>query len=55
MTSGARCRRYEPPARRHVVVLLTPDRSGAIVDEPSTVSWPLDVIRRSSPAVRGLE
>lgn len=37
---------YGPPARRHVVVLLTPELSGDIVDEPSTVSLPLDAVTK---------
>ena len=41
---------YGPPARRHVVVLLTPEVSGAIVDEPSTVSLPIDAVKKVAPA-----
>lgn len=41
---------YGPPARRHVVVLLTPEVSGAIVDEPSTVSMPIDAVKKVAPA-----
>lgn len=41
---------YGPPARRHVVVLLTPELSGAIVDEPSTVSTPIDSVKKIAPA-----
>ena len=41
---------YGPPARRHVVVLLTPEVSGAIVDEPSTVSMPIDSVKKVAPA-----
>lgn len=41
---------YGPPARRHVVVLLTPEISGAIVDEPSTVSMPIDAVKKVAPA-----
>jgi len=37
---------YGPPARRHVVVLLTPELSGDIVDEPSTVSVPFDAVTK---------
>jgi hypothetical protein len=36
--------------RRHVVVLLTPELSGDIVDEPSTVSMPLDAVKKVAPA-----
>lgn len=41
---------YGPSARRHVVVLLTPELSGAIVDEPSTVAIPLDSVKKAAPA-----
>jgi hypothetical protein len=41
---------YGPPARRHVVVLLTSELSGAIVDEPSTVSMPIDTVKKVAPA-----
>jgi hypothetical protein len=41
---------YGPPARRHVVVLLTPEVSGAIVDEPSTVAMPIDSVKKVAPA-----
>ena len=41
---------YGPPARRHVVVLLTPELSGDIVDEPSTVSMPIDAVKKAAPA-----
>lgn len=37
---------YGPPARRHVIVLLSPEVSGGIVDEPSTVSIPLSAVKR---------
>jgi hypothetical protein len=37
---------YGPPARRHVVVLLTPQLSGSVVDEASTVSMPIDVVKK---------
>ncbi|MCQ3811979.1 MAG: hypothetical protein KTV68_15660 [Acidimicrobiia bacterium] len=39
---------YGFPPRRHVIILLTPEISGEfVVDKPSTVSWPLEGIRRS--------
>lgn len=41
---------YGPPARRHVVVLLTPEVSGSIVDEPSTISMPIDSVKKVAPA-----
>jgi hypothetical protein len=41
---------YGPPARRHVVVLLTPEISGSVVDEPSTVSMPVDAVKKVAPA-----
>jgi len=41
---------YGPPARKHVVVKLTPELSGDVVDEPTTVSVPLDAVRRVEPA-----
>lgn len=41
---------YGPPGRRHVIVLLTPELSGAIVDEPSTVSMPFDTVKKATPA-----
>lgn len=41
---------YGPPARRHVVVLLTPELSGDIVDEPSTVSMPIGAVKKAAPA-----
>lgn len=41
---------YGPPARRHVLVLLTPDLSGYVVDEPSTVSIPIDAVKKVAPA-----
>lgn len=41
---------YGPPARRHVVVLLTPELSGSVVDEPSTVSMPIDAVKKVAPA-----
>lgn len=36
---------YGPPERRHVVVMLTPELSDLIVDEPTTVSLPLSSVR----------
>lgn len=41
---------YGPAGRRHVVVLLTPDVSGPVVNEPSTVSVPIDAVKRVAPA-----
>lgn len=36
---------YGPAARRHVVVALTPELSGYVVSEPTTVSWPATELR----------
>ena len=41
---------YGPPGRRHVLILLSPEVSGSIVDEPATVSMPIDAVRKSAPA-----
>ncbi len=41
---------YGPPPRRHVVVLLTPELSGSVVDEPSTISMPIDTVKKVAPA-----
>lgn len=41
---------YGPPTRRHVVIMLTPEVSGDVVDEPTTVSVPLDAVKRVEPA-----
>lgn len=41
---------YGPPARRHVLVRLTPEVSGDIVDEPVTLSVPLDAVRQAEAA-----
>lgn len=41
---------YGPPARRHVVILLTPELTGSVVDEPSTVSMPIDAVKKVAPA-----
>lgn len=40
---------YGPPRHRHVVIMLTPEVS-EVVDEPTTVSLPLEGVRRVSPA-----
>jgi hypothetical protein len=42
---------YGPPARRHVVVRLTPELSGPVVDEPTTVAMPIDAVKKVAPAV----
>jgi hypothetical protein len=42
---------YGPASRRHVVILLSPDVSGPVVDEPTTVSLPLDAVRKVSSTV----
>jgi hypothetical protein len=41
---------YGPSARRHVVIMLTPEVSGDVVDEPTTVSMPIDSVKRVAPA-----
>lgn len=41
---------YGPPGRRHVVIMLSPEVSGDIVSEPTTVSVPLDAVKRIAPA-----
>lgn len=40
---------YGPPMFRHVIVRLTPELSGYVVDEPTTVSMPLDIVRKVAP------
>jgi hypothetical protein len=37
---------YGPPTRRFAVVTLTPALSGDVVDEATTVSVPLDTLKR---------
>ena len=37
---------YGQPGRRHVVVLLTPDVSGYVVDKPTTLSLSIDKVTR---------
>lgn len=41
---------YGPPARRHVLVRLTPDVSGDLVAEPVELSLPEDAVRSAQPA-----
>jgi len=41
---------YGPPARRHVVILLSSETSG-VVDEPTTISMPLDAVKKASSIV----
>lgn len=41
---------YGNAARAHVVIELTPEVSGDVVDEPTTVSLPLDSVRRAGIA-----
>ena len=41
---------YGPPGRPQVLIQLTPELSGDIVDEPTTVSYPLDAVTISSAA-----
>ena len=39
---------YGHTERRHVVVLLTPEVSGDIVAEPTTLSLPIDKVKREA-------
>lgn len=41
---------YGPATYRHVVVRLTPEISGYVVSEPTTVVWPLDAVKKAAPA-----
>ena len=41
---------YGPPGRLHVVVELRPELSASVVDEPTTVVWPIDEVKRVAPA-----
>ncbi|MGH9071746.1 MAG: hypothetical protein ACRDX8_11410 [Acidimicrobiales bacterium] len=41
---------YGPPSREHVLVILTPELSGFVVDEPTTLSVPADLVRKGAPA-----
>jgi hypothetical protein len=41
---------YGVPPRVHVVVELTPELSGSIVAERTTVTWPLDAVKKAAPA-----
>jgi hypothetical protein len=41
---------YGPPARRHVLVWLTPEVSGEVVAEPITISVPVEAVSEVSPA-----
>ena len=41
---------YGNAARAHVVIELTPEVSGDVVDEPTTVSLPLESVRRAGVA-----
>lgn len=41
---------YGPAGHPHVVVRLTPELSGEVVDEPTTVSLPLDSVRIADAA-----
>lgn len=44
---------YGPPGHVHVVVALTPELTGSVVDEPTTVSLTIDRIKKAEPAVSG--
>ncbi len=41
---------YGTPPRVHVVVELSPELSGSVVDEPTTVTLPLDAVKKVAPA-----
>jgi hypothetical protein len=41
---------YGPPARQHVLVRLTPEVSGDVVDEPVSISVPVDAVRQAETA-----
>lgn len=41
---------YGPPAQRRVLVALEPELSSYVVDEPTTVSIPLDDVKKVVPA-----
>lgn len=41
---------YGNAKRIHVVIELTPEVSGDVVDEPTTVSLPVDSVRRAGVA-----
>lgn len=41
---------YGPSARRHVLVRLTPEVSGDVVDESVTLSVPLDAVKEVEAA-----
>lgn len=40
---------YGTPPRVHVVVELTPELSGLIVTEPTTVTLPLEAVKKVAP------
>ena len=42
---------YGQPDRRRVVVLLTPEVSGYVVAEPTTLSLPISKVKRVNAAV----
>lgn len=41
---------YGPPGRRHAVIVLSPETSG-VVDESTTISMPLDAVKKASSIV----
>lgn len=41
---------YGTPPRVHVVVKLTRELSGSVVDEPTTVSLRIDAVKKVAPA-----
>jgi hypothetical protein len=40
---------YGTPPRVHVVVELTPELSGSVVDDRTTVTLPFDAVKRVAP------
>ncbi len=41
---------YGPPGRRHVLLLLTPETTGGVVAEETTLSVPLDAVQATEAA-----
>lgn len=41
---------YGTPPRVHVVIDLTPELTGSVVDEPTTVTLPIDAVKKAVPA-----
>lgn len=41
---------YGTPPRLHVVIALTPELTGSVVDAPTTVALPASSVRKVAPA-----